>query len=113
MAFFPKQAGTTEDTFKIGAGYGKIPFTFDVTSLASPITWVLPATNGSAGYVLTNDSTGILSWSAAGSASDQTTPYFIPVSEIFTNNLNKQNLFATTIDIEGTLVVDGILEEVS
>lgn len=36
-------------------------------------------------------------------------PTFIAADEIFTVPANKQALFATTIDVEGLLVLDGIL----
>lgn len=36
-------------------------------------------------------------------------PYFIPEDETFTVPVNKQGLFSITIDVEGMLVVDGML----
>ena len=36
-------------------------------------------------------------------------PYFIPEDETFTVPVYKQGLFSITIDVEGMLVVDGIL----
>lgn len=36
-------------------------------------------------------------------------PYFIPEDETFTVPFNKQGLFSITIDVEGILVVDGML----
>ena len=40
-------------------------------------------------------------------------PYFIPEDETFTVPVNKQGLFSITIDVEGLLVVDGMLIMVS
>lgn len=53
-------SGVVYPSFK----FGLTGLTLD-TSLVSNITWVLPATNGSAGQVLTNDGSGNLSWSSA------------------------------------------------
>lgn len=109
MANRIKLKGTTESTFDIGLSPKQ---TFDASALTANRVWVLPDSNGVAGYVLSTDGAGVLSWIAVGAAQDQTTPYFIPDGDVFTNNLYRQNLFATSIDIEGILVVDGILEEV-
>ena len=111
--FYPRQAGTTNTTFTIGAGNGKVPFTIDTGVVATPSTWILPATNGTAGYVLSNDGTGTLSWVAVGAASDSTTPYYVPVGETFTNNINRQNLFTTDIVVDGILEINGMLLEVN
>jgi len=67
--FFPRQAGTTEQQFQIGAGHGKFPFTFDSSLLTTIRTWFLPNSNGVAGDVLTTDGTGHLSWATPGAAS--------------------------------------------
>jgi hypothetical protein len=40
-------------------------------------------------------------------------PYYIPVGETYTVEQNKQGLFALPITIDGDLVVDGILVQVS
>ena len=66
--FYPKQSGTTLDTFQIGAGSGKYPFTLDASGLTSNRTWVIPNSNGSLGDVLTTDGAGNLSWASPGSA---------------------------------------------
>ncbi len=112
MAFYPKQSGTTVQSFAIGAGTGKNQFTIDASSLTTNTTWIIPNGNGTAGYVLSTDGTGNLSWIAVGSAQDQTTPYYIPTGETFTNNVNRQNLFSTAIEVDGTLEVDGLLIQV-
>jgi hypothetical protein len=105
MAFYPKQRGTSETAFKIG--FTKIDL--DTSNIISPWTWTFPATPGTAGYVLQTDGTGVLSWAAVGAASDSTTPYYIPVGETFINHINRQNLFSTSITVDGTLEVDGLL----
>lgn len=105
MAFYPKQRGTSEDKFKIGLN----GLDLDTSNLTYPWTWKFPATPGTAGYALTTDGTGVLSWSAVGAAADSTTPYYIPVGETFTNNINRQNLFSTSITVDGVLEVNGLL----
>lgn len=39
-------------------------------------------------------------------------PYLIPAGETFTVPVNKQGLFTITIDVQGTLIVDGYLIQV-
>lgn len=109
MANRIKIRGTTERIFDLGLANKQ---TFDASSLTANRTWVLPDSTGSPGYVLSTDGAGNLSWAAVGSASDSTTPYFIPTGETFTNNVNRQNLFNAVITVDGTLVVDGLLIEV-
>ena len=67
--YFPRQAGTTEQQFQVGAGHGKFPFTFDSSLLTAIRTWFLPNSDGVSGDVLTTDGAGHLSWASAGSAS--------------------------------------------
>jgi hypothetical protein len=64
--FFPRQAGTTEQSFQIGAGNGKFPFIFDSSLLTAIRTWFLPNSNGANGDVLTTDGAGNLSWASPG-----------------------------------------------
>ena len=64
MAFFPKQAGTTETSFKIGVGHGKHSQTIDATGLTADRVWYLPNANGNSGDALTTDGFGYLSWTA-------------------------------------------------
>lgn len=101
--YIPAQRGTANDKFRIG------DVDIDASVAVSPWSFVLPPTPGTSGYVLTTDGSGILSWTAVGAASDSTTPYYIPVGETFTNNINRQNLFSATIVVDGTLEVDGLL----
>lgn len=108
MAGWIKLKGTSGDTFTVG--FNKQ--TFDASNLTSPITWVLPDSNGSDGYFLSTDGAGNLSWAAAGASQDSTTPYYIPTGDTFTNRLYRQNLFNITITVDGTLTVDGLLVEV-
>jgi hypothetical protein len=60
--YYPKQSGTTIQTFAIGAGNGKHPFILDASSFTSSHTWKLPNSNGGSGYVLETDGSGNLSW---------------------------------------------------
>ena len=69
MAFFPRQSGTTEQSFQIGAGHGKSPFVLNSSLLTAIRTWFLPNSDGTSGDVLTTDGAGHLSWATPGSAS--------------------------------------------
>lgn len=109
MAFFPKQSGTTEQSFQIGAGNGKSTQTLDATNLTSNRTWKFPDSDGSSGYNLSTDGAGNLAWASPGAATDQTTPYNIPSGITYTVNVDKQALYAEDILIEGNLVVEGDL----
>lgn len=106
--FRPNQAGTTAETFDIARR-----ITLDSTAISVPWTWTFPASPGAPGLVLQTDGTGNLSWAAVGAAADSTVPYFIPAGVTYTVNQYKQALFTTTIDVEGTLEIDGLLIEVS
>lgn len=108
MAYRIKLDGTSKDQFQVGLS----GITLDASSISVPWTWVFPASPGASGYVLQTDGTGVLSWAAVGAAADSTVPYFIPASTTYTVNENKQALFATSIDVEGTLEVNGLLIEV-
>lgn len=108
MAYYPKQSGTTETSFALGKGYGKEPFTLDASTITAPTTWTLP--DNASGY-LQNDSTGALTW--ASSVGADWTPVTINIGDTFTVPTNTQVLFAESIDVEGTLVVDGDLIDVS
>lgn len=70
-------------------------------------------TGGSSGQVLTTDGAGNLSFSTPSSGGADLMPFFIPVGETYTIGNNRQGLFALPITIEGDLVVDGILIQVS
>ena len=104
--FIPRQNGTSVDSFSIG----KIKL--DAGGVSSPWSFTFPGGPGTAGYVLSTNGSGVLSWIAVGAASDSTTPYFIPDGEIFVNNENRQNLYSSPITIDGTLEVNGLLVEV-
>ena len=105
--YVPAQHGTTKDKFELAQALD-----LDASLVASPWSFVFPAGPGTAGYVLQSTGGGQLVWAAVGAAEDQTTPYFIPAGETFTNRENKQNLFNVPITIEGDLVVDGLLIQV-
>lgn len=107
--YIPSQRGTTQTAFKIGAPGG---IDLDASAASSPWTLTLPAGPGTSGYVLATNGSGATSWIAVGAASDSTTPYYIPVGELFVNNLNRQNLFNTPIIIDGDLEINGLLIEV-
>jgi len=104
--FIPVQRGTREHKFLVGN------LDLDASVVSTPWTFKFPAGPGTSGFVLTTDGAGTLSWSAIGAASDSTTPYYIPSGEVFTNNLNKQNLFSQAILVDGTLEINGQLLEV-
>ena len=61
MAWYPRQLGTSETLFKIGAA-SAVPFTLDASAFTSPHTWILPDSNGTSGYALSTNGSGILSW---------------------------------------------------
>jgi hypothetical protein len=109
MAYRIKLDGTTKDVFDIGLHKGVLDF----SALTTQRTLKFPDSNGVSGYVLSTDGSGNLSWVGVGASADNTTPYFIPSSETFVNNLNRQSLFTASIDVEGTLEVNGLLLEVS
>jgi hypothetical protein len=67
MAFFPKQSGTTEQSFQIGAGHGKFTHTINAAGLTANRTWYVPNTNGASGDALITDGAGHLSWSPISS----------------------------------------------
>lgn len=104
-----KIKGTSERSFDIGLTNKQ---TFDANHFTASHTWVLPNGDGSDGYSLTTNGLGVLSWAPSGAASDNTTPYFIPAGETFTNHINRQNLFHVDIVIDGVLAIDGMLIEV-
>lgn len=70
-------------------------------------------TGGSNGQVLTTDGAGNLTFSTPAAGGADLMPFFIPVGETYTISNNRQGLFALPITIEGDLVVDGILIQVS
>ena len=65
--YFPKQSGTTKQTFQLGAA-SAVPFTLDSSAFTNPHTWTLPDSNGTSGYVLSTDGAGNLSWAAVTAA---------------------------------------------
>lgn len=109
MAYRSKLSGTTLDIFDVGL---TAPFTIDASGLTAQRTWKIPDSDGAPGYVLTTDGFSNLSWSAVGSAADQTTPYYIPTGISFTVNLYKQNLFNLPITIDGAIIINGALVQV-
>ena len=109
MAFYPKQRGTTEQIFDIGAGSGKFPFTLDASGFTSAHQWVLPDSDGTASQVLSTDGAGNLTWATDKGAQ---TPSYIPTGETFTVETDKQVLYAEDIVIDGYLIVDGDLIDV-
>lgn len=61
MAYYPKQLGTSETLFKIGAASSQ-PFTLDATAFTTPHTWTLPDSDGGLNYLLGTDGAGNLTW---------------------------------------------------
>lgn len=111
--FYPKQSGTTEQSFEIGAGHNKSGLTIDVTALAGDQTWKIPSTGGSFGDNLTTDGSGNLSWAPPGAASDSTVPTYISAAQTYRVNADRQALFIQDIVVDGDLVVDGALIDAS
>jgi hypothetical protein len=110
MAFYPKQRGTTEQLFSIGAGTNKYTFTLDASTLSAARTWKIPDSNGSTGQVLSTDGLGNLFWATSGSGgTDFTVPYYLTSTETYTVNINRQALFAEDIVVDGTINIDGDL----
>lgn len=70
-------------------------------------------TGGSSGQSIVTDGNGNLTFSATGSNNAAPMPYYIPIGESYSVPNNFQGLFAQPIDIEGDLVIDGMLIEVS
>lgn len=70
-------------------------------------------TGGSNGQVLTTDGAGNLSFSTPSAGGADLMPFFIPTGETYTIGNNRQGLFTLPITIEGDLVVNGILVQVS
>ena len=112
MANFFSTKGTTQQTFQIGAGNGKSPFTLDASSFTSPHTWKLPDSDGTGGYTLATDGSGNLFWSAAG-ASTPYVPLTVHSGESFTVPTNTQVLFSEPINAIGDLIVNGDLIDVN
>ncbi len=108
MANKIKLKGTTENSFEIGLNKQ----VFDASALTAPRTWTLPDSNGSAGYTLSTDGAGTLSWSAAGGSTPYV-PITINTGDTFTVPTNTQVLFAEPITVVGTLTVNGDLIDVS
>ena len=102
--YIPAQRGTSQDKFELAQ-----TLDLDASLVSTPWAFVFPAGPGTAGYVLTSSGGGQMTWSAVGAAADQTTPYYIPVGETFTNKVNRQNLFSTSITVDGVLEVNGLL----
>jgi hypothetical protein len=70
-------------------------------------------TGGSNGQVITTDGTGNLSFSTPSGGGADLMPFYIPTGETYTIGNNRQGLFALPITVDGDLVVDGILVQVS
>lgn len=69
-------------------------------------------TGGTDGQFLTTDGNGNLSFGSSASNVTAPMPYYISNTESFIVNENFQGLFSQPIEIDGELVVDGILMEV-
>ena len=108
MAYKIAIDGTTKPVFEVGVKGVSI-------SAEGSSTWklTLPPGPGVSGYALITDGLGVTSWAPVGAAADSTVPYYIPVGTTFTVGQYKQALFETTIEVQGTLEVNGILVEVS
>ena len=108
MAYKIAIDGTTKPIFEVGIKGISI-------SAEGSSQWklTLPPGPGVSGYALVTDGTGVTTWQPVGAAADSTVPYFIPVGITFAVNEYKQALFETTIEVQGTLEVNGLLIEVT
>lgn len=70
-------------------------------------------TGGTSGQVLSTDGAGNLSFTTVSSGGGGQMPYYIPSGETYTVEENKQGLFAVPITIDGDLVVNGLLVQVT
>lgn len=70
-------------------------------------------TGGTSGQVISTDGNGVLSFTTVSSGGEGQMPYYIPEGETYTVEENKQGLFAVPITIDGDLVVNGLLIQVS
>jgi hypothetical protein len=70
-------------------------------------------TGGTSGQVLTTDGAGNLSFSTASGGGGGLMPYYISSGESYTIEDNKQGLFAIPITVDGDLIVNGVLVQVS
>jgi hypothetical protein len=74
----------------------------------------LHISGGNSGYILSTNGAGNLSWAdAASTQSPAPMPVVINTGNTLTISSNYQGLFGTTITVDGELVVDGILVDVS
>jgi len=74
----------------------------------------LHISGGNVGYLLNTNGNGTLSWvDAASTQSPAPMPIVIDVGNTLTISSNYQGLFGTTITVDGELVIDGILVDVS
>lgn len=69
-------------------------------------------TGGTAGQVLTTDGNGVLSFSTVAGTGGMM-PYYIGSGETYTIPQYKQGLFSVPITVDGDLVVNGVLVQVS
>jgi hypothetical protein len=100
MAYYPKQRGTTEQLFDIGAGHNKYSFTLDASALTAARTWKIPDSNGVDGQILSTNGGGLLSWIG-------TTGYF-GVFEDVTNQTIASTTTAYPVAIGTTDEANGI-----
>lgn len=70
-------------------------------------------TGGSTGQFIRTDGLGNLTFATPEGSGGGQMPYYIPDGEAYTVEINKQGLFAYPITIDGDLVVNGILIDVS
>lgn len=70
-------------------------------------------TGGTSGQVLTTDGAGNLSFSTASGGGGGQMPFYIASGDSYTIETNKQGLFAIPITVDGDLIVDGVLIQVS
>ena len=110
MANRIKLKGTSERSFDIGLGPKQ---TFDANNLTANRTWVLPDSNGTAGYVLSTDGTGNLSWAAGGSISSQARLQFTAASNGTGQTFTDVAIATFTNNTYANVFVNGVLLQTS
>ena len=110
MANRLKIKGTSEKSFEIGLTN---KFALDANNLTANRTWVLPDSNGTAGYVLSTDGTGNLSWAAGGSISSQARLQFTAASSGTGQTFTDVAIATFTNNTYANVFVNGVLLQTS
>ena len=113
MANRIKLKGTSERSFDIGLGPKQ---TFDANNLTANRTWVLPDSNGTAGYVLSTNGSGNLSWVAqtgGGGGSSQARIEFTAAINGTGQTFTNAGISSFTNNTFANVFVNGVLLQTS